>query len=145
MPLEESSANPSRMVPELSDHNRAFWTGGSDGRLLIQYCQRCSRWQHPAESNCRGCGGVVVEKPTSGLGRVFTYTINHHPFNHTVPAPYVIAVVQLDEQDDLRLITNIVDCEPDTVRLGMAVEVQFERQSGSANATYFPVFRPRRP
>jgi uncharacterized protein len=145
MPLEQSSANPNRMVPELSDHNRAFWTGGSDGRLNIQYCQRCSRWQHPAESSCRGCGGVVVEKSTSGLGRVLTYTINYQPFSPAVPVPYVIAVVQLDEQDDLRLVTNIVGCEPERVRLGMAVEVRFERQSGSADVTYFPVFTPRSP
>lgn len=141
---EDSSRCPSRILPELNDDNRAFWAGGSTGRLLVQFCQRCSRWQHPAESSCRDCGGVVVAKPTSGLGRVFTYTINWHPFNPEVPVPYVIAIVQLDEQDDLRLVTNIVDCEPDAVQLGMVVEVRFERQNATADGTHFPVFAPRR-
>jgi uncharacterized protein len=144
MPHLESSASPSRIIPELTHYNRPFWTGGSRGQLLIQWCQQCSRWQHPPESTCRGCGGVVVAKPASGHGLVFTYTVNCHPFNPEVPVPYVIAVVQLEEQDDLRLVTNIVDCEHDAIRVGMAVEVRFERQYGCTDATYFPIFAPRK-
>jgi uncharacterized OB-fold protein len=78
----------------------------------------------------------------SGRGEVFTYTVNHHPFNPAVPPPYVIALVQLEEQDDLRIATNIVDCEPDSVNIGLPVEVRFERQDVGADTVYFPVFAP---
>ena len=64
----------------------------------------------------------------SGRGTVFTYTVNHQPFNPAVPVPYVIAIVELEEQADLRIASNIVDCEPDSVYVGLPVEVRFERQ-----------------
>ena len=64
----------------------------------------------------------------SGRGTVFTYTVNHQPFNPAVPVPYVIAIVELEEQAGLRIATNIVDCEPESVCIGLPVEVRFERQ-----------------
>jgi uncharacterized OB-fold protein len=59
-----------------------------------------------------------------------------------VPPPYVIAIVQLEEQEDLRIAANIVDCEPDSVRIGMPVEVGFERQDVDDESVYVPVFAP---
>jgi uncharacterized OB-fold protein len=65
-----------------------------------------------------------VPQAVSGRGAVFTYTVNHHPFTPDVPVPYVIAIVRLEEQDDLRVVANIVGCEPDSVYIGMeCVEV----------------------
>ena len=79
----------------------------------------------------------------SGRGTVFTYTVNYQPFNPAVPVPYVIAIVELEEQSDLRIATNIVDCEPDSVRVGLPVEVRFERQDVDDESVYMPVFAPR--
>ena len=79
----------------------------------------------------------------SGRGTVFTYTVNHQPFNPAVPVPYVIAIVELEEQADLRIASNIVDCEPDSVRIGLPVEVRFERQDAGDESVYMPVFAPR--
>ncbi len=79
----------------------------------------------------------------SGNGTVFTYTVNYQPFNPAVPVPYVIAIVELDEQSDLRLATNIVDCEPDSVHIGMPVAARFERQDAGGETAYVPVFAPR--
>ena len=142
MPGEADPATPARIIPELQEHNRAFWTGGGSGRLLIQRCTSCSLWVHPPAVDCRDCGGGLEPQPVSGRGEVFTYTVNHHPFNPAVPPPYVIALVQLEEQDDLRIATNIVDCEPDSVNIGLPVEVRFERQDVRADTVYFPVFAP---
>jgi uncharacterized OB-fold protein len=79
----------------------------------------------------------------SGRGTVFTYTVNYQPFNPGVPVPYVIAIVELEEQDDLRIATNIVDCEPDSVYVGLPVEVRFEHQVVGDESVYMPVFAPR--
>jgi uncharacterized OB-fold protein len=73
---------------------------------------------------------------------VFTYTVNYHPYNPEIATPYVIAIVELDEQPGLRLATNIVDCEPDSVACGMPVEVRFEEQRIGADAQFMPVFAP---
>jgi uncharacterized OB-fold protein len=80
----------------------------------------------------------------SGRGTVFTYTVNFQPFNPDVPVPYVIAIVQLDEQPDLRIASNIVDCEPDSVYIGLPVEVRFEPQATDGDTVFVPVFAPRK-
>ncbi len=131
------------MLPELDDRNRAFWTGGADGALNIPFCARCDVWVTPLAAECPECDGVLEPRPVSGRGTVFTYTVNHQPFNPSVPVPYVIAIVELEEQSDLRIATNIVDCEPDSVRIGLPVEVRFERQDVGDESVYMPVFVPR--
>ena len=135
---------PARMLPTLNEHNRALWTGGADGSLLIAWCAACERWIQPPAADCPDCGGALVARPVSGRGTVFTYTVNYQPFMPTVPVPYVIAIVELEEQSDLRIATNIVDCQPDSVSVGLAVEVRFERQDVDGDSVYFPVFAPRR-
>uniref|UniRef100_UPI0034E1F435 Zn-ribbon domain-containing OB-fold protein n=1 Tax=Mycobacterium sp. OAE908 TaxID=2817899 RepID=UPI0034E1F435 len=132
------------MLPKLHDHNRAFWTGGADGRLLISWCTQCEAWVSPPAGDCPDCEGALVARPVSGRGTVFTYTVNHQPFNPDVPVPYVIAIVQLDEQPDLRIASNIVDCEPDSVHIGLAVEVRFEPQDVDGESVFVPVFAPRK-
>lgn len=108
-----------------------------DEPLLIEYCDDCARWAHPATGECRACGGKMVARPVSGRGTVFTYTVNHHPYNPEIPVPYVIAIVELAEQQGLRVAANIVGCEPDSVSCGMPVEILPEKGSGGA-----PLFAP---
>ena len=127
-----------RMLPQLDDTNRAFWTGGAKGELLIQWCEPCAQWIHPPQANCPGCGGTLEARPVSGRGTVFTFTVNRHPFNPTVPLPYLIAIVELDEQKDLRLLTNLVHLEPEAASIGMAVQVCFEQHG----EMFVPVFEP---
>jgi uncharacterized OB-fold protein len=147
--LIDLSAAP-RMLPQLNDVNRAFWTGGARGQLLILRCGACGRWVHPpTTATCAQCDGELRPEPVSGNGRVFTFTVNHQQYHPDVPTPYVIAIVVLDEQDDLRLPTNLVDVEPDSLECGMRVRVRFEPRgevtaaSGSSpQIIYVPVFQP---
>nr|WP_293327047.1 OB-fold domain-containing protein [Mycobacterium sp.] len=109
----------------------------SPNQVLIEHCDECARWVHPAAGECRDCGAPLVAQPVSGRGAVFTYTVNHHAFNPEIPTPYVIAIVELVEQSGLRIAANIVDCEPDSVRCGMPVQARSERGAGGA-----PLFAP---
>lgn len=74
---------------------------------------------------------------------MFTYTVNHQPFNPAVALPYVIAIVELDEQPGLRIAANIVDCQPDSVHIGLRVAVRFERHDVNGETVLAPVFAPR--
>ncbi len=142
MPDDAAPANPARILPTLGDHNSAFWEGGADGRLMIARCTQCELWVHPPAADCPDCEGVLTAQPVSGHGTVFTYTVNYQPFNPAVPVPYVVAIVELAEQTDLRIAASIVDCEPDSVRIGLPVEVRFEHQDSDPRV-YVPVFTPR--
>jgi uncharacterized OB-fold protein len=126
-------------VPQINDDNRAFWTGGAEGELLIARCGDCGYWIHPPTPRCPKClSADVSPQAVSGRGRVYTYTINRREWAPGSEVPYVIAIVALDEQSDLRLMTNIVGCDPESVAIDMPVQVEF-REQGEAHA---PVFRP---
>ena len=126
------------MLPPLTDANRAFWTGGARGELLIQRCTTCGRWVHPPTDRCPTCDGDLRAEPVSGRATVFTFTVNRHPYHPAVPLPYVIALVELPEQAGLRFMTNIVGCEPEGVEIGMPVRVRFEDRG----EIFVPVFEP---
>ena len=143
MPDNAPPAAPARMLPKLDERNRALWTGGFDGQLLIAQCADCGLWVNPPADDCPDCGGALVAHPASGLGTVFTFTVNYQPFNPAVPVPYVIAIIELDEQAGLRIAANIVDCEPDSVYIGLPVEVRFERHEVDDETIFVPVFAPR--
>jgi hypothetical protein len=128
-----------RLLPDPSAESTPFWTGGANRHLLIHRCNACTRFFHPPAPACFRCRSMdIAPAPVSGRATVATYTINRHRWYEGFPAPYVIAIVELDEQPDVRLTTNIVECPIDDVRIGMRVEVRFERWVD----LWIPVFSP---
>jgi uncharacterized protein len=124
-------------IPQITDENGAFWTGGRDGELLIIRCTSCGYWIHPPAPRCPQCLSDAVEpQAVSGRGTVYSYTINRQAWVPGLEVPFVIAMVELDEQPGLRLMTNIVNCPPEEVEIGMPVEVAFVER-GEA---FIPVF-----
>jgi uncharacterized protein len=131
---------PFRVQPALDDSNRFFWTSGEDGRLRFLRCQACGHWLHPPLPRCPECGSRdVAPEEVSGRGEVWSYTVNHQPWDGGTE-PYAIVLVALPEQDGLRLTSNLVNCTPDDVHIGMPVRVTFERHG----AVWFPLFEPAR-
>ena len=129
-----------RPLPVPTNEERAFWAGGAAGQLLVNRCDACGRWHHPPKPVCPHCfSTAVAPKPVSGRGTVWAATVNHQQWFATRDAPYVIAIVELAEQAGLRLLTNIVDCDPAQVHAGMAVTVGFEPL---ADDIWLPTFRP---
>lgn len=126
-------------LPALDPGNIPFWTGGGRGELLICRCGSCRRWLHPPVPVCRFCLSTeVTPKPSSGRGRVLTYTINRQAWLPSLPPPYVIAVIGLDDDPDLRVTSRLVDVEPEGVSIGMRVRVRFEE----AGDVWLPLFTP---
>ncbi|MES2258535.1 MAG: Zn-ribbon domain-containing OB-fold protein [Pseudomonadota bacterium] len=130
--------NP-RPLPQLNELNRAFWTGGADGKLRMQRCDDCGHWLHPPGAICPQClSRKVTPQELSGLATVEAVTLNYQPWLPGVEVPYAIAIVQLDEQAGLNLTTNIVGVPPEQVHIGQRVEVVFE----TVEDVYLPLFRP---
>ena len=131
---------PTRPTPFVDNDNRAFWTSGESGVLSLQRCRACLNWIHPAAPVCRRCRSTDVgQQPTGGRGRVATYTVNHQPW---IPgsAPYIIAWVELHEQENLILTTNLVDVEAEDVTIGLEVAVVFEKHP--TQDIWYPLFAP---
>ena len=116
---------------------------GSGARLHLKYCPPCDRWALPSEPTCPECSAELIEREASGRGTVFTYTVNHHPFNVAIPTPYVVAIVTLAEQEDLWMAANIVDCQHDSITVGMPVAVCFDARTNAKDTVSVPAFAPR--
>ena len=96
---------------------------------------------HPPAPVCPRCLGRALEVAASaGRGVVATYTVNHQPWLPGFPPPYVVAIVELEDQPGLRVTTNLVGCAPEDVRIGLEVRVTFVEQGG----TWIPLFEPDR-
>jgi uncharacterized OB-fold protein len=130
-----------RPLPVVTRSTEAFWTGGARGELLIHRCQACGYLVHPPAGFCPVCEGRdVLPEPVSGRATVATFTVNHQKWEPDLEVPYVMALVELDEQPDVRLATNIVNCPVDDVAIGMPVRVLFEQHE----EIWVPLFEPTR-
>jgi len=89
--------------------------------LKASKCQKCGRVQFPEKRVCPNCGAKdqMDEVRLSRFGRVFTYDIDH-VFPSPAP-PTVMAVVDLEGGG--RIFTQMTDCEPEQVHIGMRVEL----------------------
>jgi uncharacterized OB-fold protein len=132
-------AGPFRILPELTKESEHFWRGGQAGELRFLRCRACRSYVHPPAPVCSSCRGrELAPEAVSGRGVVHSYTVNHQPWVPADAVPYVIAIVELEEQAGLRLTTNIVGCAPEAVRIGMPVRVVFE----PAGDVFVPLFEP---
>ncbi len=128
-----------RPLPELTPATEWFWTSGADGQLRIQRCTACATLVHPPVPICPACRSREWEPSVvSGRGSVVGYTVNEHRWHPDFDPPYVIAVVALAEDPDVRLTTSIVGCEPSEVHIGQEVVVRFDHEDD----VWLPLFEP---
>lgn len=125
--------------PDITSLNAPFWEGTAKGELRIQHCDACGanfRFTHPWCPSCWAAdpGWTVA----SGEGVVATYSVLHiAPFAAFQDSlPYVLALIDLKE--GVRMMANVVECDPKDVRIGMPVNVIYEDRDGIA----LPQFRP---
>ena len=129
-------------LPRPTELTQHFWAGAAERRLVILRCGACGFWLHPPRPICRRCRSWDVgPEEVSGRGELYTYTVTETPFHPywADKVPYVVAVVTLEEQPDLRLITNVVDCVEEALRVGLPLEVTYV---DAAPGLTLPVFRP---
>lgn len=133
------SEQPFRLLPRVTPETEAFWTGGEVGELRFWRCRDCGYWLHPPGPICPEClGRNLGTEAVSGRATLHTYTVNHQPWYPGLDPPYVVAIVALPEQSGLRLTTNIVNCAPGDVAIGMSLQVVFERYDD----VWLPFFEP---
>ena len=133
-------SKPVRLLPAVGPENEHYWNGGAEGELRFLRCDDCRYYIHPPSPLCPEClGRSLAPEAVSGRGVVHTYTVNHQPWIPGFDPPYVVAIVELDEQPGLRLTTNVVHCEIEDVEIGMPVRVVFE---DLGDDVFLPLFEP---
>ncbi len=127
MSANERATKP---VPEIDASLGPFFAAAKEGRLAVQRCSGCGALRFPPRELCNVCLATEATwVPVSGRGAIYSYNVMHqvyHPgFAHEVP--YAVVMVKLAEGPTL--ISNLVDCPLEEIRIGMPVEVTFEQVS----------------
>jgi uncharacterized protein len=133
-----------RPLPLADEASAGFWAAANEHRLDIQRCEKCRRWNHAPSLACPSCGSFDLGYETvSGKGTLFAWTVIKE-----APAPgfrdmlpLIVGVVELAEQAHLVLGANILEAQVDELKLGMPLEVVFERVTDLCT---LPQFRPVR-
>ena len=110
-----------RPLPDVTPESAAYWAAAADERLVVRDCQNCGLVYHYPRTLCPDCLSDDVEwREATGKGEVYSYSvaeaISGWPEERL---PLVVAYVELEEGP--RMMTNIVDCDPENIEIGMPV------------------------
>jgi hypothetical protein len=119
--------------PLINMETETYWQGAKDGKLMLKKCNACGETHFYPRAICPHCFSEdTVWYEASGKGTIYTYSVMRR-----AEIPFVIAYVTLDE--GVTMMTNIVECDFDSIEVGQAVEVTFRPTEGDQA---LPVFRP---
>ncbi len=141
MTLDVPTTPDSRPLPAPDELTRFYWDAASEHRFVLQRCTSCSTLQYPPEVCCLRCQGDDLEHTEStGQGVIYSYTVVDRPLHagFVDRVPYVVVLVELDDQPGLRILANLLGTAPGApLSCGMRVEVTFE----DIGAITLPQFR----
>ncbi|MEJ2204679.1 MAG: OB-fold domain-containing protein [Gemmatimonadota bacterium] len=129
-----------RFEPPVTDVSTPFWDATREKRITLQRCADCEAWVWYPRSACTACLGEDLRwTEVSGEGSVYAVSVHHRPGVAEMKGrvPFAVALVELRE--GVRMLTNIVGCDPESVRVGQKVSVAWEALSDGRN---LPVFEP---
>jgi uncharacterized protein len=143
-----ATAAASKPVPVPDAASAPFFDGALRGQLLLLRCARCATFMSPTaylrtprRPRCVGCMSAELDwAPATGRATLYSFALMHQLYDEAFAAeiPYNIAVVETDE--GVRLTSQVIDCDNGRLRIGMPLEVTFERMSEDVAV---PMFRPR--
>jgi len=125
--MTQAETDYTKPLPHMEGHTKVFYDFCRQHELRFQRCVTCGTWRHVPREMCAECGSWDWEwAQSSGRGEVFTWTVVtralHPAFKNDVPmAP---AVIEMEE--GVRLLSLVVDCAPDELKIGMPVQVFFD-------------------
>ncbi|HOM15294.1 MAG TPA: OB-fold domain-containing protein [Rubrivivax sp.] len=136
--MSETRHAPTRPLPEMSGLSGEFYGWCNQGELRFQRCTHCERWRHVPREICAHCGSFEWSwQRSSGHGRVFSWTevvrALHPAFGNATP--YAPVIVEMDE--GVRVLTRVLDCAADQLRMDMPVAVEFVAASDAVRLPYF--------
>ncbi|WP_116365873.1 Zn-ribbon domain-containing OB-fold protein [Parahaliea mediterranea] len=123
-----------------------FWRAAARGELALPACQRCQCLVWYPRALCPHCGGELHWRPLSGRGHLAAYTVVQRPLLAAFApfSPYVCALVALEEEPRVRLVSQVVDVDPGQLACDMPLAVTFRELAPDGGAPYLaPLFTRR--
>jgi uncharacterized protein len=135
-----------RLEPQATETTDPFWDATKERRYLVQWCTACSNPIFYPREVCPTCLSAdnLTWRESSGAGTVYAVSVQHRPGNPMMAdrVPYAVALVEVDAGDGertVRVMSNVVNCDPLTVQVGDAVMLTWEELS---DGRHLPQFEP---
>ena len=123
-------------LPRPTPLSAPHWNACREGELRVQRCNDCQTYVFIPQPACTTCFSDALEWTiVEGKGTVYSYTVVHRPQQPAFKVPYIVAIVEFEE--GFHMMTNLIGLEPDQVRIGMPVEVEFVERSETVTLPYF--------
>jgi len=120
-------------APTVNPEGQAYWEAAGQGKLLLKFCTACNEYHHYPRALCPHCFSDKTEwREAKGTGTIYSYSV----MRRAAP-PYAMAYVTLDE--GVSMMTNLVDCDFDALKIGQRVKVVFKPSEGGPAV---PMFTP---
>jgi len=120
-------------APAVNPETQPYWDAAAKGQLMVKKCLACGEVHFYPRSTCPFCFSDRTEwLAASGKGTIYSYSVMRR-----APEPYAIAYVTLAEGP--RMMTNIVDCPFDRIKIGLPVKLVFKPSEGGPPV---PMFTP---
>lgn len=117
----------SKPLPVTDEDTQPFWDYCKQHELRVQKCKSCGELHYPPSPICPHCLSMDLEwAKLSGKGEVYSFIVvrrRYHP-GFAPDIPYTVAIIETEES--IRMLSNVVGCKPEDVRIGMPVEVFFD-------------------
>jgi len=128
---------------------REFWAAAERGELVIPRCAACDTYNWYPGPTCKACGGErLAWARVSGRGRLYSWAVVRHAFlkQFAKKVPYVTGLVALEEDPEVRIVTNLIECEVEQLTVDLPVRVVFRPLSfpGAEREVMAPMFTPIR-
>jgi len=135
-----------RIEPAATELTDPFWDATRERRYLVQWCSACATPIFYPREVCPAClsADSLEWRQSSGRATVYAVSVQHRPANPTMAdrVPYAVALVEVDAGDGastIRVMSNVVNCDPQSIRVGDAVSLTWEELSDGRN---LPQFEP---
>ncbi|SHI86366.1 hypothetical protein SAMN02745216_00686 [Desulfatibacillum alkenivorans DSM 16219] len=136
----ENSIDMTRPLPDVQPWSRPFWEAAKNGELLVQHCMDCAANIFYPRKYCPECwSGNLDWIKSSGKAVVYSFSTAYDMVEPRFweDLPYTIAFVDLPE--GVRMMTRIVECDPEDISIGMEVKVTWRKLNDDF---FLPYFRP---
>jgi hypothetical protein len=132
---EQTETRVAKPIPIDDADQRPYWEAAARGELSLQRCASCGRHVHPPGPGCPRCGSSELVWDDLGSdvrGEVYSFVVVHRAFLRSFldDVPYVVALVEVDGFDRVRITGNVLGVEPSEVEIGMPVRMVWEQRSG---------------
>ena len=120
-------------APLVTPETQAYWDAAGTGKLLLKYCTACDQYHHYPRALCPHSFSDKTEwREAKGTGTIYSYSISRR-----ASPPFTMAYVALEE--GVTMMSNIVDCDFETLKIGQTVKVVFKPSDGGPKV---PMFSP---